>query len=107
MTRYTAVESRPYPRPDGVLVYGNTDDWPDRLVVTGYDYDPATPNPDDCQESYRPVTLEWSLPGKEPFGVVTLHQAVNGWRANRVYKITAPGAVNTYGVSVNGVHVPV
>lgn len=107
MTRYAGTESQPHDRGDGVMVYANGDDWPSRFVVTGYDYTPADPNPDDCPEFYRPVTLEWSLPANEPFGVVTLHQAVNGWRANRTYKITTPGATNTYGVMVNGVHIPV
>ena len=107
MTRYAGIESQPFDRGDGTLVYANGDDWPSSFVVTGYNYQPADPNPDDCPESYRPVTLEWYLPVNEPFGVVTLYQATNGWRASRVYKIVSLGVKNTYGVMVNGVHIPV
>ncbi len=88
-----------------VIAYPDWRDVPYIIAITGYDYAPAKPNPDDETETYRPVTLVWTIPDNGIYH--TMPVATNGHRANRVYRITTPGATNTYGVSVNGVHIPV
>lgn len=98
MTQY-AAQAKAYPSmPDFY-------DHPSSIVISGYDREPATPNPDDCAESYQPVTLEWTLPDNGIYH--TMPVAHNGWRGNRVYHLTTPGATNTYGIMVNGLHIPI
>lgn len=107
MTRYARIPETMHDRGDGVQVYHNFSDWPNRFVVEGYNYLLAeTQDTGNPETSYRPVTLHFSRP-IDPIGVVSIAVATNGWRANRTYKITTAGATNTYGVMVNGIHIPV
>jgi hypothetical protein len=94
MTRYVIA-----PKPENMQYRDN----PHSMVIHGYDYTPATPNADDS-ETYRPVTLAWHLPDNGIY--MTTPSAVNGHRANRTYRITTPGATQTYGVMVNGIIIP-
>jgi hypothetical protein len=94
MTRYIATPGNDWYR-----------DQSQSMVIGGYDYQPATPNPDNETETYRPVTLVWVIPDNGIWH--TMPVAVNGHRGNRTYKIFTPGATNTYGVMVNGVIIPV
>ncbi len=104
MTTYTAEHVTPYRDRRNVDIYPDYRHTPQSMVIHGYRYEPATANPDDCEETYRPVTLEWTRPANGIYA--TNWQAVNGHRGNRVYVLTSPGATNTYGVMVNGVHIP-
>lgn len=99
MTRYVAKRI-----PD-VPTYPEYRDHPSTLMVYGYTYVPALPNPDNSLESYRPVKLVWSLPDNGIYA--TMPVATNGHRGSRTYRITTPGATQTYGVMVNGVILPV
>jgi len=105
MTRYTAQPATPQDRGDGTMVYPDSRDWPGAISVSGFNYIPARPNPDDETETYRPVTLQWTRPDNGIF--YTSWQAVNGHRGNRVYVITSWGNTGHAGVMVNGVHIPV
>lgn len=97
MTRYIAA-------PKGYPAQPDYRDHPDSMVISGYDYTPATPNPDDETETYRPVTLVWAIPDNGIYH--TMPVTVNGYRGNRCYTIYTPGATQTYGVQVNGVFIP-
>lgn len=100
MTRYSA-EPAAYPEcPD-------YRDRPESMIIHGYTYIPAAPNPADCPESYRPVRLQFGHDYDDPWGTVTIATAVNGHRANRTYRVITPGATQTYGIAVNGVMIPV
>lgn len=105
MTRYAAQTVTPYRDHRNVDIWPSYHDDPMSIVVEGYNRVPAVANPDDCEETYRPVTLEWTRPDNGIYH--TNWQAVNGHRGNRVYVLTTPGATNTYGIMVNGIHIPV
>lgn len=106
MTRYRREPATPVDRGDGTMVYHDTRDWPGApLAIIGMDYEPATPNPDDETETYRPVTLAWFIPGNGIYA--TTWTAHNGHRGNRVYTLSADYNGNNWQVRVNGTHIPV
>jgi hypothetical protein len=99
MTRYVAAPKNPF------TMLPDYRDGANSMIISGYDYTPATANPPDETETYRPVTLVWDYPGSRIYQTWLI--AVNGHRANRTYRITTPGATQTYGVMINGIHIPV